>query len=55
MDERRMQRTREGTGAWLSALSNTLNGTELSSDEFNDNLRIRYGLLDLPEAGPLSK
>jgi hypothetical protein len=32
------------TGAWLSAIPNRFNGTELSREEFQDNLAIRYGL-----------
>jgi len=43
-DARRMARAKE-TGAWLTATPNTLNGTELSADEFRDNLRIRLGLI----------
>ena len=37
-------------GAWLSALPHCLNGTELSWEEFQDNLRLRYGLMpqDIP-------
>jgi len=42
-DSRRMNKAKE-TGAWLTAMPNTLNGTELSADEFRDNLRIRFGL-----------
>ena len=40
---RRMLRSK-GTGAWLTAMSNALNGTDLSMDEFRDSLRIRFGL-----------
>jgi hypothetical protein len=43
VDARRMQRATE-TGAWLTAMPNTLNGTDLSADEFKDNLRLRLGL-----------
>ena len=32
-------------GAWLSAVLHCLKGTELSSEEFRDNLRLRYGLM----------
>ena len=32
-------------GAWLSAVPNRLNDTELSQEEFQDNLRLRYGLM----------
>ena len=32
-------------GAWLSAVPHRLNGTELSREEFWDNLRLRYGLM----------
>jgi hypothetical protein len=32
------------TGAWLSAIPNRFDGTELSREEFQDNLAIRYGL-----------
>ena len=37
-------------GSWLSAISHRLNSTELSRDEFRDNLRLRYGLMpqDIP-------
>ena len=37
-------------GAWLSAVPNCLNGTELSREEFRDNLCLRYGLMpqDIP-------
>ena len=42
-DARRLQRATE-TGAWLTAMPNTLNGTDLSADEFKDNLRLRLGL-----------
>ena len=30
---------------WLSAVPHRLNGTELSREEFQDNLRLRYGLI----------
>jgi hypothetical protein len=32
------------TGAWLSAIPNCFDGTELLREEFQDNLTIRYGL-----------
>ena len=37
-------------GAWLSAVPHRLNGTELSQEEFRDNLCLRYGLMpqDIP-------
>ena len=37
-------------GAWLSAVTYRLNGTELSQEEFRDNLCLRYGLMpqDIP-------
>ena len=37
-------------GACLSAVPHRLNGTELSREEFQDNLRLRYGLMpqDIP-------
>jgi hypothetical protein len=46
---RRMKRSTE-TGAWLTAMPSTLNGTELAKDEFRDNIRLRFGLppLSLP-------
>ena len=31
--------------AWLSAVPHGLNGTELSQEEFRNNLRLRYGLM----------
>ncbi len=39
------------TGAWLSAIPNRFVGTELSREEFQDNLAICYGLCPrgLPE------
>ena len=42
-DSRRLQRATD-TGAWLTAMPNTLNGTNLSVDEFKDNLQLRLGL-----------
>ena len=37
-------------GAWLSAVTHRLNGTEMSLEEFRDNFRLRYGLMpqDIP-------
>ena len=37
-------------GAWLSAVPQRLNGTELSQEEFLDNICLRYGLMpqDVP-------
>ena len=37
-------------GSWLRAVPHRLNGTELSQEEFWDNLRLRYGLMpqDIP-------
>ena len=37
-------------GSWISAVPHRLNGTELSREEFRDNLRLRYGLMpqDMP-------
>ena len=32
-------------GSWLSAVPHRLNGTELSTEEFWDNLSLRYGLM----------
>ena len=32
-------------GAWLSAVPHHLDGTELSQEEFRDNLCLRYGLM----------
>ena len=36
--------------AWLSAVPHRLNSTELSREKFQDNLRLRYGLMpqDIP-------
>ncbi len=34
---------RQETGAWLSVLPSTVNGTELSAKEFRDALTMRYG------------
>jgi hypothetical protein len=43
-DSRRMLRSRE-TGAWLTTMPDSQNGTELSVDEFRDSLRLRFGLV----------
>ena len=32
-------------GAWISAVTHRLNGTELSQEEFRDILCLRYGLM----------
>ena len=32
-------------GAWLSSVPHRINGTELSREEFWDNLCLRYGLM----------
>jgi len=42
-EARRLDRACQ-TGAWLTVLPTRLNGTELSAEEFRDNLRLRYGL-----------
>jgi hypothetical protein len=39
----RLQRAQE-TGAWLTTMPESLNGTELTEDEFRDSLRLRFGL-----------
>ena len=48
--ERNRLRRATGNGAWLSALPHCLNGKELSREEFQDNLHLRYGLMpqDIP-------
>ena len=33
------------TGSWLTVMPDTLNGTVLSAEEFQDSLRVRYGLV----------
>jgi hypothetical protein len=38
---RQMCRSKE-TGAWLTAMPNTLNGTELSEDDNNNNALIKH-------------
>ena len=37
-------------GAWLTVVPSRLNGTDLSANEFRDNIRLRYNLkpLDMP-------
>ena len=47
---RRLERAKR-TGLWLTTAPETLNGTELSPEEFTDNLRIRYGnpIPELPQ------
>ncbi len=42
----RLIRAKE-TGTWLTVTPNRLNGTELSTDEFRDSLRLRGGLIPL--------
>ena len=37
-------------GAWLSSVPHCINGTELSQEEFRDNIRLRYGLM--PQKNP---
>ena len=32
-------------GAWFSAVPHLLNGTELSWEEFRDNICLRYGIM----------
>jgi hypothetical protein len=48
--KRRMLRSKE-TGSWLTTMPDTLNGTELSLEEFRDNVRMRLGLVpaNLPD------
>jgi hypothetical protein len=50
LESRRIRRSCE-TGAWLTAMPDRLNGTELSALEFRDSLRLRCGLAptDLPQ------
>jgi hypothetical protein len=49
-EQRQLKRARE-TGGWLNILPDSLNGTELSSEEFRDSIRIRLGFTPtaLPE------
>ena len=48
--ERKRLHKATDNGAWLSAVLHQLNGTELSGEEFRDNLCLRYGLIpqDIP-------
>ena len=41
----------KSAGIWLACVPNRLNETELSAEEFRDNLRLRYNLhpLFMPE------
>jgi hypothetical protein len=43
LEKRRIKRSKT-TGAWLTTLPNTLNGSDLSADEFRDGVRLRLGL-----------
>ena len=43
-EEKRLHRATRN-GAWLSAVPHRLNCTELSQEEFRDNLCLRYGLM----------
>jgi len=43
-DARRIGRAAE-TGAWLTAMPDSLNGTDLTREGFRDSLRLRHGLL----------
>ena len=43
LDKRRIKRS-ASTGAWLTTLPNLLNGSDLSSEEFRDGVRLRLGL-----------
>lgn len=40
---RRMRRSKD-TGSWLTTTPDTLNGTDLTAEEFRDSLRLRHGL-----------
>ena len=44
---KKMNRLHRATsnGSWLIAVPHRINGTELSREEFRDNLRLRYGLM----------
>ena len=48
-ERNRLHRARRN-GAWLFAVPHRLNGTELSREEFWDNLCLKYGLIhqDIP-------
>ena len=43
--ERGLQEQATQSGEWLTYVTHCLNGTDLSQEEFRDNLRLRYGLL----------
>ena len=49
MDRSELNGLRRATenGAWLTAIPNCLNGTELSREEFQDNLLLWYGIVPL--------
>ena len=34
-------------GTWLTVITQSLNGTELSREEFQDNIFLRYGIVPL--------
>ena len=44
--KRQVSRARQ-TGSWLTVMPDTLNGTVLSAEEFQDSLRVRYGLVPI--------
>ena len=46
LEEHRLARA-SSAGIWLSCVPNRFNGTELSAEEFRDNLRLRYNLKPL--------
>ena len=48
-DRNRLHRATRN-GAWLSTVTHRINGKELSWEKFQDNLRLRYGLIlqDIP-------
>jgi hypothetical protein len=50
--EARRDKRNSAAGAWLSVFPNRLNGTDLSADEWRDNVRLRYNHspLDMPAA-----
>ena len=50
LKERNRLRRAKINGSCLSAVPHRLNGTELSWEEFRDNLHLRYGLMlqDIP-------
>jgi hypothetical protein len=43
VDKRRITRSAK-TGSWLSSIPSSINGTDLSAEEFRDNIRLRFGL-----------